>query len=167
MYNLSKLILKKMKKQNQPQNLVLTLERAKSLYSEATSDEFKQFLEINFGKNAFISDITERIKNFNDVLEYHGISENDFMRTNCYSSKKQLAYAKLELIESCLNEGKTPKLGEKRWCPYFNIVKGGLCFIDSSYYFDISYGAVAYFCSEKLSDHAGKTFTKEYEEFLK
>jgi hypothetical protein len=163
-YNLSKLIFKN--KFNMKKTLELTLEQAKALYPTAAK-EFKEMLEINFGKNAFITDITERIKDFRDVLDYHGISKCAFENRIFGLSYKMAAYMKIELIESCLNEGKIPKLGEKRWYPYFNISLLGLGFGSSVCDFGGSSGAVAYFSSEKLSDHSGKHFTKEYEEFLK
>lgn len=176
LFNLFKRLRSKFKHYNMENqiNIALTLKQAKKLYKNSNDSEFKELLEINFGKNKLVDDITELIKDFSDVVDY--IKENNRPLFQVYNSQlvvgglvpdKVFAGIKLQMIEFCLNEGKIPKLGESRHYPWFDIKDSGLVFAGSACRHDYSRGTVAYFKSSKLAQLAGKKFIKIYEDYLK
>lgn len=68
--------------------------------------------------------ITERIKTFEDACEYLGLSVEslcDMWAQGGIIEPDEIAYQKLRLITTALNEGWTPKFisGENRWYPWF------------------------------------------------
>jgi hypothetical protein len=151
-------------KKEETQILKLTLEQAKEIYKTAGT-EIKQILELNFGKNKFITDKTKEILTFGDVLNYHGIKQADFFFEYIKGfSKKKIAFEKLMLIESCFNDGKVRD--NYIYWPCFIKKEAGLVFCRSDYYGDGSSGSVASFLSKEDSDHVGKSFTSIYEDFI-
>lgn len=50
-------------------------------------------------------DIKERIKTFNDVLNYHGIEPETFSMECLSLTDDEIAYKQIKLIASALNEG--------------------------------------------------------------
>lgn len=113
----------------------ISQENALNAYNNASA-EGKELLEHLLGKEVFMpKDITERIKTFDDVLhevsrlaeagdddaadllaDYESNSDNIMM-------KETVAYMKLCLIASALNEGWKPKFttNEYRWFPWFKL----------------------------------------------
>ena len=80
-------------------------------------------------------DVTERIKTFEDACEELG-NEHPFVSSykgyaNCISEENKkdvdiIAYLKLRIIVTALNEGWTPKFtkDERRWYPWFKLWTG-------------------------------------------
>ncbi len=96
---------------------------AKKLYPGA-APEFKELLEKNFGKKTFITDITERIKTIDDILEYHGKSRYQFNLEMTGRSKRAIAYELLEMGVAAMNEGWIPNWkdrSEAKHYPLFNM----------------------------------------------
>ena len=144
-------------------NLELTIKQAKAMYKTADST-MKQLLEANIPRNQLIDDITEIIKDFFDVLNWHNITIEAFNKSVAHLSKKEIEFRKLQLIEKCLNNGES--FGDYVYWPYFTKNKTGLSFYYSNCSCDISYGTVAQFVSRKTSDHAGETFLSIYQDFI-
>lgn len=153
---------------NTKRPIEFTLEQARNLYKTSTG-EFKSMLELNFTQEELKGDITDIIKNWDNVITHVNMYNNNLFREfistpPCsYSSN----YLKLKMLEFTLNEGEVPKLGEERWYPYFEVKNGGLVFYRSSYLLSTSDGSVAYFKTKKLANFAGKNFTKLFENFVK
>lgn len=76
---------------------------------------------------ALPKDIKERIKDFDDVLQYHGIREVDFDAECQDLSGDEIAYKQLKLIISALNEDWTAdwkNSNQYKWYPYFDMNDG-------------------------------------------
>lgn len=116
--------------------LSITAENALAAYNNA-DDNGKRLLENLFGKRTFLTDVTERIKTFEDacqelgdenplVSQYNGLvgyfeSVSDEL---CFTEEMHdiVAYLKLRIITAALNEGWIPLLfteNEYRYYPWF------------------------------------------------
>ncbi|WP_312078401.1 hypothetical protein [Chryseobacterium sp.] len=119
-------------------------------------------------------DITERIKNFADVLNYHKIDAAKFNEACNGLETDEKAYKQIKLIVSALNEGWVPNWeDDDQWkhYPYFDMddsSSSGRFSFDGSdnrgSYSDC--GSRLCFKSEELSDYAGETFIDIYREFF-
>lgn len=117
--------------------------------------------------------ITKRIKNFDDVLEWHGINEKDFNETYKYLMKDEIAYVKLKLIIRCLNEGWEPNWrNNTEWKYYIRFRMGnssGSGFASYGYVNWHSYSSCgSRFCykNKKLAIYAGEQFVDIYKDFM-
>jgi len=115
--------------------------------------------------------ITDRIKNFEDVLNELGITKTKFDNSNTYLSKDEIAYRKIKMIAQVLNEGWTPtwtNSSEYKYFPYFEYKSGfGFSFSTSIFwYVRTIVGSRLVFKSRELSDYAGKQFQDIYKEFV-
>lgn len=154
--------------------------------------------------------VMERIKTFDDALNElrdraeHGdkeaevlVNEYDNVNSICIKcSKDLLAYLKLRIIASALNEGWKPEFvyGERRWYPWFELVtegeylskkrpkcrivsRGGssavkyygLVYMDASYTSPYSVtlsGSCITFKSKELAEYSGKQFIDIYVDYL-
>ena len=69
-------------------------------------------------------DIKERIKNFGDVLKYHGITMSEFTLKYGSLELDEQAYIQLKMIVSALNEGWIPDWNnddEWKYYPWFKM----------------------------------------------
>ena len=113
----------------------ISQENALNAYNNASA-EGKELLEHLLGKEVFMpKDITERIKTFDDVLhEVNRLAEAgdedaaillaDYeSNADNIKMKETVAYMKLCLIASALNEGWKPQFttNEYRWFPWFEL----------------------------------------------
>lgn len=114
----------------------ITIQKEKALqaYQQATMEQ-RALLENIFGKDMFQpKDIKERVKTLEDaiavlgeshpiVIQYKEIYDN-FLHEGGYVVKDIVAYLKLRIISSALNEGWEPQYTEKeyRWCPWFYLL---------------------------------------------
>lgn len=151
--------------------------------------------------------VMERIKTFEDALNElrdrakYGDEEakglvNQYDNMNLICSKDLLAYIKLCIITSALNEDWKPEFiyGERRWYPWFELVtegeylskkrpkcrggsRGGssavkyygLVYVDASYTSPFSVtlsGSCLTFKSKELAEYAGKQFIDIYADYL-
>ena len=144
--------------------------------------------------------VIERIKTFEDAVaelsnramngdKYAGKLLDEWKISSQFGSKDLLAYLKLRIITSALNEGWEPKFipGEYRWAPYFLlytkeeiekmnaetrarvVLRSAVSFAYANY---DSARASAYiesllaFKSKELAEYAGKQFTEIYADFI-
>lgn len=119
-------------------------------------------------------DITDRIKTFDDVLIYLKMDAKHVNELSIGLSKDEVAYRKLKLIVKVLNEGWTPDWSngnQFKYYPSFTMNSpSDVVFPWSGYdgWTKISYvGSRLCFKSSKLAEHAGKTFTSIYHDFMK
>lgn len=113
--------------------------------------------------------ITDRIKNFDDVLNELNLTKTKFDNSCTYLSPDEICYRKIKMIAQVLNEGWIPNYNntnEYKWYPYFN-VSSGFGFAGSFRdHGSTSVGARLIYKSEALSNYAGKQFIEIYKEFL-
>ncbi|UOY07740.1 hypothetical protein L0P88_04115 [Muricauda sp. SCSIO 64092] len=133
----------------------------------------KKLLEDLFGKNTFVKDIKERIKSFDDVLEYHQLDKQEFEVECAALSKDEVAYRKLKLIVKALNEGWTPDWGNSnqyKYQPWFNMggsSGSGFAYLGYGIWHSYSYvGSRLCFKSRELARYAGEQFTDIYKDFF-
>lgn len=84
--------------------LKITEEQAKKLYFEA-SENFKEVLESNFGKTAFLKNFQDAVKTYEDACEIIGekpIDEQHLM--DCGIGKSEIAFIKLKTIFKAANK---------------------------------------------------------------
>ena len=100
---------------------------ARRLYPTVTP-EFKELLEHNFGKEFFKQKITDRIKNYQDVLDVSGTCESDdeakIKGFDEAENKVLKAVIRKMRITKVYREGWFPKRGERRYYPYFDVSSG-------------------------------------------
>lgn len=131
--------------------------------------------------------VMERIKTFEDaVAELSNRAMNgdkdagklldEWKISSKVSSKDLLAYLKLRIITSALNEGWKPKFeeNERRYYPWFSLKTslggaGASCGLVCTFADDVSsgtgYGSRLAFKSKELAEYAGKQFVEIYEEY--
>ena len=155
------------------ETLEITRQAAIKAHDEA-STKGKTILENLFGKRVFQKDIKERIKTFDDVLDYHNLIAEDFYNQCSKLSKDEIAYRKIKLIAEALNEGWTPDWsnGEwDKWYPWFDMddssSAGRFSFgVAGSLGSNSLVGSRLCFKSEELADYAGTQFLELYRELF-
>ena len=89
----------------------------------------------------------DKIKTFEDVCEIVGIDANKFNQ-HCleqYLEEDEIAYKKLKLIISVINEGWKPDWEDKneyKYYPYFNMA-GSFSFVVTNYHYEYSVADVS------------------------
>ncbi len=97
---------------------------ARRLYPTA-SPEMKEIFESSFGKQFFSQKITDRIQNWQDVLDVSGIDPKT-MLPRPGETDDELAYREWKLIAKVYNEGvelDASDTGQTKWFVWGNIVK--------------------------------------------
>ncbi|MCT4011384.1 hypothetical protein HZQ24_03395 [Elizabethkingia anophelis] len=116
-------------------------------------------------------DIKERIKTFNDVLQYHGIKSETFAMECLSITDDEIAYKQIKLIASALNEGWTPDWNDRnqtKYYPWFRMGSSsggfsyGVCACGDSY---SSVGSRLCYKSSELAKYAGTQFISIYKKF--
>ena len=127
--------------------------------------------EIKFRKKP--KEVTERIKDFKDVLDEHGLTIGEFTKSCLGLSDDEIAYRKIKLIAESLNEGWEPDWGDSnqyKYYPWFDMGSSsgsGFAFDVYDYWCSDSYcGSRLCFKTSKLARYAGEQFTDIYKEFL-
>jgi len=144
---------------------------ARKLYKDA-APEFKALLEENFGKDFFSTNITDRVKTWDDVLEISGKDENDILPYRNPINKQQRsqnALAKIQLITDVLNEGTVFDFNNRnqpKYYPYFEKTPSGWVLVSCSRCYGSVAGAGQHFKSSELAMYAGNTFIDIYREYL-
>lgn len=142
----------------------LQINKANALKAhEGASQKGKVLLENLFGKNIFLKDIKDRIKNFEDVLKEKGLSKEDFEKSCAYLEPDEIAYRKAKLVCLAFNEGWTPDWGnvkEYKYYPWFRMAP-----FSFSNYGDwragSDVGSRLCFSSADRAQYAGKLFEQE------
>ncbi|WP_407483293.1 hypothetical protein [Elizabethkingia meningoseptica] len=116
-------------------------------------------------------DIKERIKTFNDVLQYHGIKSETFAMECLSLTDDEIAYKQIKLISSALNEGWTPDWNDRnqtKYYPWFRMGSSGSGFSFGDYDCDGSgsrVGSRLCYKSSELAKYAGTQFISIYKKF--
>ncbi|MEK7070327.1 MAG: hypothetical protein AAB966_00815 [Patescibacteria group bacterium] len=116
---------------------------ARRLYATASA-EFKTMLEENFGKDFFTEKITDRVRDYRDILNISGVkATDDEIKVVGFDDEENAVVSnlirKMRTVK-VYNEGYKFKRGDKRHYPYYNVSSG---FVFS--------------CTTYVSTHAGTT----------
>ena len=131
---------------------------------------FDMLIKSNFTEKELSVNIMDRIKTFEDALEYNRESLKDFNHRTKNLTPHKLALEKLETIVLALNEGKQLKYDgvTRLYYPYFHVNTG----VGFSFYvciFNYSYSFVSSrlcLISSDLAIYIGNQFTSLYEAYL-
>ena len=114
--------------------------------------------------------ITDRIKNFQDVLDYLGLSDKAWKTQILGLADDELAYKQVKLIALALNEGAEMDAfneDQYKYYPYFEVQENGFsCLNYTSWHSNTHVSSRLCFKSAELAIYAGKTFTEIYTKFL-
>lgn len=132
----------------------------------------KKLLEKLYGAEAFKPSIIEQVNSMADVYRLAGVNPKDYViKANMSKRVKRRIYGeKLELIEEVLNQGVPPDMKDTskyKYYPWFKWNGTGFGFSHSdcgATFTDASLGSR--FASRELAEHAGRKFTKEYNDFI-
>lgn len=137
-------------------------------YNEANSKQkelIKQYFKINtFDLNS--------IKSFNDILKISGKTLEDVLIYKSPKTSKEVrlnALSKIELIKEVVNQGWVEdwnNSNEYKYYPLFNFGSGGFRVYGSSSGYSLFYSGLPFYKTKEISDFVGKTFLKEYKEFV-
>jgi len=146
-------------------------------YKRGTPSE-KILLATLFGEKNLFTDITDRVKTFEDACEVLGINDekssgdvNIHIHDISKDAKSIEAYCKLIIIARALNEGWTPDWNDTnqyKWFPWFKM-KAGFGFSHSGcvrWPANTNVGSRLCFKTEALAEYAGKQFESIYNDFL-
>lgn len=152
--------------------LKISEDKARELYKTADSN-FKTILEETFGKDFFNIKITDRVKNFDDILRISGKKLEDILPWKNPINKNEIsqnALAKIQLITEVYNEGKVldwDNSNRYKCMPYFRKSGSGWLFTYCAYWNSYCYGgSVSYYYSSELAEDAAKKFIDIYNEYL-
>lgn len=154
------------------ETLQITKVAARAAYEQAPA-KMKSTLETLFGKeNLLPTDITERVKTFEDACEVLGLDPGNILSAtvkdeNAHKHVAPLeAFLKLRIISEALNEGWEPDWSDSnqyKYFPLFENIDSGFRFYGSSNpYRYSSVGSRLCFKNRKLSDYAGTQFCDLY-----
>ncbi|HAT3998580.1 TPA: hypothetical protein I9Y90_000062 [Elizabethkingia anophelis] len=116
-------------------------------------------------------DIKERIKTFNDVLQYHGIKSETFAMECVSLTDDEIAYKQIKLIASALNDGWVPDWNDRnqtKYYPWFRMGSSSGGFSYDGFVCDLSLSIVGSrlcYKSSELAKYAGTQFISIYEKF--
>lgn len=140
--------------------LKISAESALAAYNNTDADG-RELLEHLFGKEIFAQDIKDKIKTFDDAVEFLGNNNKAVIDyhtiVDMTYGEDVLAFAKLRVIAEALNDGWKPKLeNEHRYYTWFHLfteaeymklnedVKKDCYIVDRSIYNTIENGGVIY-----------------------
>jgi hypothetical protein len=142
-------------------------QKARTLFKTADS-AFKQMLIDSFGESFFSEKITDRVKDFEDILRESGLIK--FPRRE-EETDDEYNYRKAKLITKVLNEGWVPDWNngnQAKWYAWFKM-GGGFRFGASGCDYANSYtlvGSRLCFSSSEKAKFAAETFTDIYKGLL-
>ncbi len=152
--------------------LKIKKETAKEIYDESPSG-LRKILEETFGIDCFKKTDFREFKTFDDLCRATGITETDFNRKweHADLDPSTLAFERLKICTQAYNQDWKYNLydtNQKKWAPIFDVLSSGLGF--SLTFCDCAYthtavGSRLAFKSEETATHAGKNFTKLFEDF--
>jgi hypothetical protein len=109
------------------------------------------------------------IRSFEDACKRLNINPNHIW--NLSDTKDEVAYKKLKIIFKAINNGWIPDFTDKqyKYCPYFKVSASSLVYYYNDYfvnYFNANYGCRLCANTSDKAEYIGKTFIKEYNDYL-
>jgi hypothetical protein len=151
----------------------LTKEMAVRLYPKS-EDWFKEVLEKEFTRETFLGADFGNLKNFDDCCRTCNTNEDEFEKKwqEIPVDFQTIAFERLKIINQAINQKWVPdhfETSQYKWAPWFTVSSSGFDFTSSIYYDDNATTYVGFrlcFESEEKSDHAGRNFTRYFQEFI-
>ncbi len=151
----------------------LTEEMAIRLYPKS-EDWFKEILEKEFSRETFLRTDFKNLKTFDDCCRICGTTEVDFEKkwAEIPVDFQTIAFERLKIINQAINQKWIPdyfKTDQYKWAPWFVVSSSGFDFTLSDFSCDDACTYVGFrlcFESEEQSDHAGRNFTRYFQEFI-
>ena len=137
-------------------------------YNEANSKQ-KELIKKYFKINIF--DLNS-IKSFDDILKISGKTLEDILIYKSPKTAKEVrlnALSKIELIKEVVNQGWVEdwnNSNEYKYYPWFDFDSSGFGFRDSDSRCSCFDSVLAFYKTKEISSFVGKTFLKEYKEFV-
>lgn len=148
--------------------LQITLSKAQKAYKNANK-EGKALLTDLLGTEFVNTNIMDQLNTFDDILAYHGMTQNQFDNIHGALSPDTYAYEQVKLIVLAYNEGETVKLQDTGYYPYF-IKKAsgrGLALIGVGYVIsNAGVGPRLWYKRSDLAKDAGTKFESIYIDFF-
>lgn len=132
----------------------------------------KELLEDLYGKETFNQKITDKIKTFDDVLDWHGIKNDTWQSVTKLLTADEVAYKQVKLIAECLNEGTVMNAHDRtqyKYYPWFEVSPSGVGFSYSGYghwYANSGVGSRLCYKTKELALYAAKQFEDIYIELI-
>ena len=151
----------------------ITKQTAKQIYKNLPG-WFQERLNDEFGEDTFKEIDFTTFKTFNDLCIACNITEKEFDEKwkNIPVDPDTVLYEKMKILSKAYNQDwiiDHYNNSQKKWFPIFQVSASGFGFSYSGYDYGYTYSAVGSrfaFENESKSDHAGKTFTKLFEQFI-
>ncbi len=151
----------------------ITKEEALKLYPK-TEDWFKEILVKEFGRDAFLGADFRNLKTFDDCCVLCGTTEDEFEKkwVEIPVDFQTVALERLKIINRAISGAWEPdyfNTDQYKWFPWFRVSSSGLDFSGSDCDCVSSCAYVGFrlcFESEEKADHAGRHFTKYFQEFI-
>jgi hypothetical protein len=153
--------------------LELDEKTAKEIFTEA-SDAIKTILIKNFGDKCFRKTDFKDFKSFEDLCQASRTTEVEFNRkwVPTQFDPSTIAFEKLKILTRAYNQDwpfDAYNTNQKKWYPWFEVLSSGFGFSFTVYICDgadSDVGSRLCFESEEKAIHAGKNFTRLFEEFI-
>lgn len=153
--------------------LEITKETALRLYPKS-EDWFKEILEKEYTRELFLGTDFRNLKTFDDCCRICGTTEEEFEKkwAEIPIDFQSVAFERLKIINQAINQEWVPDhfdTNQYKWAPWFNVSSSGFDFACSDYAYANSGASVGFrlcFESEEKANHAGKYFTKYFQEFI-
>ena len=122
------------------------------------------------GKKVFLTEVTDRIKTIDDVLEDNNVTQEE-IDNMFYNSPEHLKYQYIaELLCKSLNEGWTPDWEDdnvRKYYPWFVMGSSGFRFGGlANWYTYSNVGSRLCFKTSGLASYAGNQFKDLYKKFM-
>jgi hypothetical protein len=151
----------------------LTKEMAVRLYPKS-EDWFKEVLEKEFTRETFLGADFNNLKSFDDCCRVCGTSEEEFEAkwSDIPVDFQTIAFERFKIINQAMNQEWIPNhfdTSQYKWAPWFAVSSSGFGFSYSVCSYGITHADVGFrlcFESEEKSDHAGRNFTRYFQEFI-
>jgi hypothetical protein len=151
----------------------LTKEMAVRLYPKS-EDWFKEVLEKEFNRETFLGADFRNLKSFDDCCRLCGTTEEEFEKkwSEINVDFQTIAFERLKIINQAINQEWVPDhfdTNQYKWAPWFTVSSSGFGFAGSFCRCGSAGAFVVFrlcFESEEKSNHAGRHFTKYFQEFI-
>lgn len=151
----------------------LTKEMAVRLYPKS-EDWFKEVLEKEFNRETFLGADFSNLKSFDDCCRACGTTKEEFEAkwSDIPVDFHTIAFERIKIINKAINQEWVPdhfNTDQYKWAPWFKVSSSGFDFAGSLYAYVSTYSRVGFrlcFESEEKSNHAGRHFTKYFQEFI-
>lgn len=157
---------------NTTKQMTMTAETARGLYPGA-APEMKQWLEENWGKPFFITDVTERVKTVDDACRELAYDLSSFKAGLAGLTEVEELFRELSTVNKALNEGWAPDWKDKTQEKWFavlewNAAKGCFTLLSVRDNYDQISLAGSRFCfkNAKLAKYFATQFEEKNSKFI-